>query len=57
VKWNIDNLDSSEERVLSYRVKSKLAILGSFSMPAAKASFHSNKKNYSSLSNRLSIEN
>ena len=44
VKWTIDTLDASEERVLSYRIKSKLSILGSFSLPVANAAFKSNNK-------------
>ena len=55
VKWELDTLNASEERVLSYRLKSKLAILGSFSLPAAKATFKSNNKPFSSTSNRLSV--
>ena len=54
-KWEIDALDASEERVLSYRIKSKLPILGSFSLPAANAVFKSNGKTMTSDSNRLSI--
>jgi len=57
VKWTIDNLDASEERVLSYKIKSKLSILGSFSLPAATAIFKSNNKVLTSTSNRLSVEN
>ena len=57
VKWTIDNLDASEERVISYKIISKLPILGSFSLPAATASFKSNNKVFTSTSNRLSIEN
>ena len=57
VKWTIDTLDASEERVLSYRIKSKLAILGSFNLPAAKAVFKSNNKGFTSTSNRLGIGN
>lgn len=55
VKWSIDSLDASEERVLSYRIKSKLSILGSFSLPAANAVFKSNDKTMTSTSNRLSV--
>ena len=55
VKWTVDNLDASEERVLSYRIKSKLSILGSFSLPAAKAVFNHNDKTVTSRSNRLSV--
>jgi hypothetical protein len=57
VKWAIDSLDASEERVLSYKMKSQLSILGSFSLPAATASFNVNNKLGTSTSNRLSVEN
>jgi hypothetical protein len=55
VKWAIDSLDPSEERVLSYKIKSKLSILGSFSLPEAKAIFKSDNKTLKTLSNRLNI--
>ncbi len=54
-KWALDNLEPSEERVLSYRIKSRLTILGSFSLPAARATFKSNDKLFTSASNRLSV--
>jgi len=56
VKWNIDNLDVSEERVVSYKVTSKLSILGSFSLAAATAVFKYNGKTYTAASNRLSVD-
>jgi len=55
VKWTLDALNVSEERVLSYRIKSKLPILGSFSLPAAKATFGQNNKTVTSTSNRLGV--
>jgi hypothetical protein len=55
VKWTIDTLDATEERVLSYKIKSKLSILGGFSLSAAKASFKSNDKKFTSTSNRLNV--
>ena len=55
VKWALDNLEPSEERILSYRIKSRLTILGSFSLPAARATFKSNDKLFTSASNRLSV--
>lgn len=57
VKWALDKLDPAEERVLSYRIKSRLSILGDFSLPVAKASFKVNGKVHSSSSNRLGITN
>ena len=57
VKWELENLDVSEERVLSYRIKSKLSILGSFSFPAATAVFKANDKTFTTASNRLNVGN
>jgi len=55
IKWAVDHLDVSEERVLSYKIKSKLSILGSFSLPATKARFKYDDKVLTSMSNRLSV--
>tara|TARA_Y100000310_G_scaffold203351_1_gene203588 strand:- start:22456 stop:23886 length:1431 start_codon:yes stop_codon:yes gene_type:complete len=55
VKWSIDSLDTSEERVLSYRIKSRLSILGSFSLPVARAVFKHNNKTFTSSSNRANV--
>ena len=56
-KWTLEKLDPSEERVLSYKVRSKLSILGDFSLPVAKAAFKANGKVQSSSSNRLNVSN
>jgi hypothetical protein len=55
VKWDLDSLDASEERVLSYRIKTKLSILGGFSLPSASSVFKSNGKTLTAVSNRLSV--
>ncbi|MFH0868416.1 MAG: hypothetical protein V1831_03820 [Candidatus Woesearchaeota archaeon] len=55
VKWALDNLDISEERVLSYKITSKLTILGGFNLPATKAIFKQNNKTVTASSNRLSV--
>ena len=55
VRWVIDTLEASEERVLAYRIKSKLSILGSFSLPSARAAFKSNGKLFTSVSNSVSV--
>ena len=39
LRWNIDNLGPKEERILSYKVKTKLSILGSFRLPSTKIKF------------------
>ena len=33
VKWNIASLDAFEERIISYKIKSKLSILGTLTLP------------------------
>ncbi len=55
VRWVIDSLEASEERVLAYRIKSKLSILGSFSLPSARAAFKSNGKLVTSVSNSVIV--
>ena len=55
VRWTIDGLEPSEERVLAYRIKSKLSILGGFSLPSARATFKSNGKWLTSASNSASV--
>ena len=55
IKWTVDHLDASEERVLSYKIKSKLSILGSFNLPVTKAVFHYKGKKVTSRSNSLSV--
>jgi len=55
IKWIIDELAPGEERIINYRIKSSLSILGDFSLSAAKAHFWVNKKEKSTKSNSLSI--
>ena len=55
IKWDIDKLDPSEERVITYKIKSSLAILGDFTLKAAIARFRSNGRDMLSRSNSLSI--
>lgn len=37
--WKISELDFGEQRVISYKIKAKLSILGTFSLPRAETSF------------------
>jgi hypothetical protein len=39
VKWRIDELDAGEERIIKYDMKSKLNILGSFTLPSTKVRY------------------
>jgi len=56
IKWKIDSLDPQEERVLTYKVGSRLPILGSFTLPAAGCKFVSNNNVSVASSNRLNVE-
>lgn len=56
MKWEIDSLDKYEERMFSYRIKSKLSILGAFNLPTAIARFHDSKgKKFITKSNKARI--
>ncbi|MBI2658989.1 hypothetical protein HYX05_02705 [Candidatus Woesearchaeota archaeon] len=55
IKWNIETLEAGDERVLSYRMKSRLPILGELSLPAASARTQVGNKVVISSSNRASI--
>ena len=39
VKWNLDELDRFEERLITYKIKTKLSIIGGMKLPAAIAKF------------------
>ncbi len=39
LKWHIDQVDANEERLISYKIKSKLSILGGVTLPVAVARF------------------
>jgi hypothetical protein len=41
IRWDLERLEKGEERVLSYKVHSKLSILGGFTLPSASATFYS----------------
>ena len=55
IKWNIETLEPGDERVLSYKMKSRLSILGEFNLPAATARTKVGNKLVISSSNRVSI--
>lgn len=56
IKWDIDLLGAGEERVIHYRVKSSLSILGGFNLPAAIATLKVNGKDKNISSNRLTVK-
>jgi hypothetical protein len=39
LKWKISEIDSKEERLITYKIKSKLDIVGDFKLPRAKITF------------------
>ncbi|MBN1644803.1 hypothetical protein JW851_02020 [Candidatus Woesearchaeota archaeon] len=43
LKWHIDQIDSGEERLISYKIRSKLSILGGVTLPVAVAKFNTEK--------------
>lgn len=55
IKWIIEALEPGDERVLSYRMKSRLSILGEFNLQAATARCKVGEKVVISNSNRVSI--
>ena len=55
IKWAIEALEPGDERVLSYRMKSRLSILGEFNLPSATARCKVGEKVIISNSNRVSI--
>ena len=55
IKWAIESIEAGDERVLSYKMKSRLAILGEFNLPAATARCKIGNKVVITNSNRVSI--
>ena len=55
IKWSIETLDGGDERVLSYKFKSRLAILGEFSLPSANAKCRYGNRHVISNSNRAIV--
>ena len=55
IKWNIESLEAGDERVLSYKIRSRLSILGEFNLPAANARAKIGNKVIITNSNRVSV--
>ena len=55
VRWVLDDLDAGEERVIRYKIRSKLTILGGFRLSPAVAKFRVRDKERIAKSNPLSI--
>ncbi len=55
IKWLIEELDAGDERVISYKIKSHLSILGEFSLSPTTAKFKFKGKDIITHSNSLGI--
>ena len=55
MKWTLEALEAGDERVLSYRMKSRLPILGEFNLPAANVRCKDGNKVIISNSNRITV--
>lgn len=56
LKWNIDQVEPNEERLISYKIQSKLSILGGITLPVAVARFITEKgRTRNSNSNKVKI--
>ena len=55
IRWTIETIEPGDERVLSYRMKSRLSILGEFNLPAATARTKIGNKVIISNSNRVTV--
>lgn len=43
IKWELESLDRQEERILAYKIRSRLSILGTFTLPKASLRFFTEK--------------
>ncbi len=55
IKWVIDDLDAGDERVISYKIKSRLSILGGFSLTPTTIKLRFKGKDVITHSNSLGI--
>ncbi|MEE9525594.1 MAG: hypothetical protein V3V78_03235 [Candidatus Woesearchaeota archaeon] len=55
LKWDIENIAPGEDRLMSYTVKSKLSIIGTFKIPRAKVSFKKKGKEIIGYSNTAGV--
>jgi hypothetical protein len=57
VRWDITNLDPFEERIITYRIKTKLSILGGIKLPATVVKYRNRKNNeVKTTSNVVNLE-
>ncbi len=56
VHWSLIELDASEHRIITYKIKAKLNILGSFTLPRAVVEFKLGKRSGKAYSNAFCLE-
>ncbi|MBN1157503.1 hypothetical protein JXA85_07820 [Candidatus Woesearchaeota archaeon] len=57
IVWNIPTLESYEERIITYKIKSKLSIVGGLTLPAAYVKYSGKRgKEQTVFSNRFDLE-
>ncbi len=56
LRWHIDYLEPLEERIITYRVRAKLSILGSITLPQYVTKFKVGNKERITTSNRFTLE-
>ncbi|MDO8741307.1 MAG: hypothetical protein Q7J54_07095 [Candidatus Woesearchaeota archaeon] len=56
LKWELDTLDKNEERIITYKIKSKLSVIGGFSLKSSAVKFRDmSGKEYFTRSNSTTI--
>ncbi len=55
IRWELENLEKYEERVFSYTIKSKLSILGRFTLPRCTARFNEGTTERKTSSNTVTL--
>jgi len=56
IRWNIERMEPYDERLISYKINSKLAIVGNFRLKPAVARYVINEKEYKAVSNPVWIK-
>lgn len=56
IKWDIASMDSKEQRVLVYRVRTKLSVLGGMTLPVTAVTFYVDGAQRETVSNKAQIK-
>ena len=55
IRWKIEHLEPLEERIITYRVKAKLSIIGQVTLPAYVAKYHAKSRERVVVSNKVGL--